>query len=207
MKIANFSIFEQKLQVYPPMSIWHHQYLFAPSWNFFKGNCLYSLYFPPGDGKTEGPLGLVSMRLPFFSWIDVLVSRILFFLFFWLVLHFHPHTLLLIHSNLTLRPSIIYFVLHFLYLTGFANFIDERSQCGFCFTDFGVIVEYLKSSIRLSSPWSWHVYTIVRDTRSSCGGPLTWKAQIHDGGHRVNFDRNLPSSSFVVQYNSLISMI
>ena len=52
------------------------------------------------------------------------------------------------------------------------------------------------------------MYTlIVRDTRSSCGGPLTWKAQIHDGGHRVNFDRNLPSSCFVVQYNSLISMI
>ena len=79
---------------------------------------------------------------------------------------------------------------------------------------FGVILEYLESSIttkkaifRLSSTWSWHVYTIVRDTRSSCGGPLTWKAQIHDGGHRVNFDRNLPSSCFVVQYNSLISMI
>ena len=59
----------------------------------------------------------------------------------------------------------------------------------------------------LTSTWSQHVYTIVRDTRSSCGGPLTWKAQIHDGGHRVNFDRNLPSSCFVVQYNSLISMI
>ena len=26
------------------------------------------------------------------------------------------------------------------------------------------------------------IYTIVRDTQSSCGGPLTWKAQIHDGG-------------------------
>ena len=60
---------------------------------------------------------------------------------------------------------------------------------------------------RLSSTWSWHVYTIVRDTRSTCSGPLTWKAQIHDGGHRVNFDRNLPSSCFVVQYNSLILMI
>ena len=93
------------------------------------------------------------------------------------------------------------------YNTGFANFIDEWSQCDFCFTNFGVILEYLESSIRLSSTWSWHVYTIVRDTRSSCGGPLTWKAQIHDGGHRVNFDRNLPSSCFVVQYNSLISMI
>ena len=100
------------------------------------------------------------------------------------------------------------------YSPGFANFIDEWSQCDFCFTNFGVILEYLESSIttkkaifRLSSTWSWHVYTIVRDTRSSCGGPLTWKAQIHDGGHRVNFDRNLPSSCFVVQYNSLISMI
>ena len=68
-------------------------------------------------------------------------------------------------------------------------------------------VSQRKKPNRLSSTWSWHVYTIVRDTRSSCGGPLTWKAQIHDGGHRVNFDRNLPSSCFVVQYNSLISMI
>ena len=97
---------------------------------------------------------------------------------------------------------------------GFANFIDERSQCDFCLTNFGVILEYLESSItmkkaifRLSSTWSWHVYTIVRDTLSSCGGPLTWKAQIHDGSHRVNFDCNLPSSCFAVQYNSLISMI
>ena len=55
--------------------------------------------------------------------------------------------------------------------------------------------------------WSWHVYTIMRDTRSSCGGLLTWKAQIHDGGHWVNFDCKLPSSCFVVQYNSLISII
>ena len=90
---------------------------------------------------------------------------------------------------------------------GFANFIDEWSHCDFCFTNFGVTLEYLESSIRLSSKWSWHVYTIMRDTRSSCGGPLTWKAQIHDGGHQVNFDRNLPSSCFVVQHNSLISMI
>ena len=98
--------------------------------------------------------------------------------------------------------------------TGFANFIDEWSQCDFCFINFGVILEYLESSIttkkaifRLSSTWSWHVYTIVRDTRSSCGGPLTWKAQIHDGSHRVNFDRNLPPSCFAVRYHSLISKI
>ena len=58
-----------------------------------------------------------------------------------------------------------------------------------------------------SSMWSCHAYTIVRDTRSSCGGPLTWKAQIHDGSHGVNFDRNLPTSCFVVQYYPLISMI
>ena len=69
------------------------------------------------------------------------------------------------------------------------------------------MLEYLESSIRLSSTWSRHVYTIVRGTRSSCGGPLTWKAQIDDGGHRVNFDRNIPSSCFVMQYNSLILMI
>ena len=99
-------------------------------------------------------------------------------------------------------------------ITGFANFIDEWSHCDFCFTNFGVILEYLESSIttkkaifRLSSTWSWHMYTIVMDTRSSCGGLLTWKAQIHDGGHRVNFDHNLPYSCFVVQYNSLILMI
>ena len=86
----------------------------------------------------------------------------------------------------------------------FANFIDEWSHCDFCFTNFGVILEYLESSIttkkaifRLSNTWSWHVYTIVMDTRSSCGGPLTWKAQIYDGGHRVNFERTLrPSSCF-----------
>ena len=42
---------------------------------------------------------------------------------------------------------------------------------------------------------------------SSCGGPLTLKAQIHGGSHRVKFDRNLVSSCFVIQYNSLISMI
>ena len=61
-----------------------------------------------------------------------------------------------------------------------ANFIDEWSHCDFCFTNFGVILEYLESSIttkkaifRLSNTWSWHVYTIVMDTRSSCGGPLT----------------------------------
>ena len=52
-----------------------------------------------------------------------------------------------------------------------------------------------------------NIYTIVRDTRSGCGGPLTWNAQIHDGGHQANFYRNLPSSCFSVQYNSLISMI
>ena len=66
---------------------------------------------------------------------------------------------------------------------------------------------YLESSIRLSSTWLWHVYTIVRDTQSSCGGLLTWKAQIHDGSHRINFYGNLSSSCFVVQYNSLILMI
>ena len=111
------------------------------------------------------------------------------------------------------RANLIFAALG-LTFTGFANFIDEWSHCHFCFTNFGVILEYLESSIttkkaifRLSSTWSWHVYTIVRDTRSSCGGLLTWKAQIHDGGHRVNFDHNLPTSCFVMQYNSLILMI
>ena len=89
--------------------------------------------------------------------------------------------------------------------SGFANFIDEWSHCDFCFTKFGVILEYLESSIttkkaifRLSNTWSWHVYTIVMDTQSRCGSLLTWKAQIHDGGHQINFDRNLPSSCLVV---------
>ena len=64
-------------------------------------------------------------------------------------------------------------------LTGFANFIDEWSQCDFCVTNFGVILEYLEASVttkkaifRLSCMWSWHVYTIVRVTQGSCGGPL-----------------------------------
>ena len=98
--------------------------------------------------------------------------------------------------------------------SGFPNFFDEWSHCDFYFTNFGLILEYLESRIttkkaifRLSIMWSWHVYNILRDTQSSCGGPLTWKAQIQDGGHRVNFDRNLPSSCFVVQYNSLVLMI
>ena len=53
---------------------------------------------------------------------------------------------------------------------GFANFIDKWSQCDFCFTNFGVFLEYLESSIttkkaifRPSSTWSWHVYTIVTE--------------------------------------------
>ena len=31
--------------------------------------------------------------------------------------------------------------------SGFANFIDEWIQCDFCFTNSGVILEYLDSSI------------------------------------------------------------
>ena len=31
--------------------------------------------------------------------------------------------------------------------SGFANFIDEWSHCDSCFTNFGVILEYLESSI------------------------------------------------------------
>ena len=60
-------------------------------------------------------------------------------------------------------------------------------------------VSHRKKPNRLSSTWSWHVYTIVRDTRSSCGGPLPGKLK-----SMMAFDRNLPSSCFVVQYNSLI---
>ena len=63
-----------------------------------------------------------------------------------------------------------------------------------------------KAIFRLSSKVSWHVYTIVRDTQSSCGSPLTWKAQIHGSIHGANFDSNLPPSCFIVQYNSLISI-
>ena len=75
-------------------------------------------------------------------------------------------------------------------------------------------MEYLESSITMKKAKQTfqhvvlaRIYTIVRDTQSSCGGPLTWKAQIHDGGHRANFDRNLASSCFVMHYNSFISMI
>ena len=49
-----------------------------------------------------------------------------------------------------------------------------------------------KAIFRVSSTWSWCVYTIMRDTQSSCGGPPTWKAQIHDGSHRVNLIYPLP---------------
>ena len=79
-----------------------------------------------------------------------------------------------LHDQIPQKPNPIYII------TGFANFIDEWSQCDFCFTNFGVILEYLESSIttekaifRLSSTWPWHVYTIVRDTQGSCGGLLT----------------------------------
>ena len=37
---------------------------------------------------------------------------------------------------------------------GFANFIDEWSQCDFCFTNFGVILEYLESIIMTKKPFS-----------------------------------------------------
>ena len=49
-----------------------------------------------------------------------------------------------------------------------------------------------------------NVYTIVTDTRSIQGGPLTYNAQIRAGGNRVNFNRYSPSSFFVVQYSCLI---
>ena len=94
----------------------------------------------------------------------------------------------LVSLNTDLRKVIgqLYPFLGTMSTAGFANFIDEWSQFDFCFTNFGGILEYLESSMtlkkpifRLSSPWSWHVYTIVRDTRSSCGGPPIWKAHIH----------------------------
>ena len=44
---------------------------------------------------------------------------------------------------------------------------------------FGVKYHNEKSHFQTFQP------TIVRDTRNSCGGRLTWKAQIHDGSHRV----------------------
>ena len=68
--------------------------------------------------------------------------------------------------------------------------VSESSDSHF-WSHFGIFgVKYHKEKS--------HVYTIVRDTQNSCGGPLTWKAQIQDGGHRVNFDRNLPSSCFAL---------
>ena len=38
-------------------------------------------------------------------------------------------------------------------LAGFANFIDEWSQCDFCFTNFGVILEYLESLLLLKKTY------------------------------------------------------
>ena len=75
-------------------------------------------------------------------------------------------------------------------MSGFANFIDEWSHCDFCFTNFGVNLEYLETSITMKKAIfrlpargpGMYMYTLVRDTRSSCGAPLTWKAQIHDRG-------------------------
>ena len=87
---------------------------------------------------------------------------------------------------------------------------DSRLEKNGCYQGLQILlmsgVSVTSASQQLKSFWNiwsqvsdflargpaWHVYTIVRDTRSSCGGPLAWKAQIHDGGHRVNFDRNLP---------------
>ena len=51
-------------------------------------------------------------------------------------------------------------------------------------------MEYLEKSITMKKAIfrlpargpGMYMYTIVRDTRSSCGALLTWKAQIHDGG-------------------------
>ena len=40
---------------------------------------------------------------------------------------------------------------------------------------------------------------------------MTWKAQIHEGGHRVNFDRNLPSTclscSIILNVDNLIKVL
>ena len=70
--------------------------------------------------------------------------------------------------------------LQILLMSGVSLTIVSRGDYGL--TSASQILESF-SSIRLSSTWSQHVYTIVRDTRSSCVGLLTWKAQIHDGGH------------------------
>ena len=63
----------------------------------------------------------------------------------------------------------------------------------------------------------WNIWGEVSDFLARGPGVYTLSWGIHEvavavrwpgnGGHRVNFDRNLPSSGFVVQYNSLISMI
>ena len=56
---------------------------------------------------------------------------------------------------------------------GFANFIDEWSQCDFCFTNFGVILEYLEYHNEKTSfiPYSLvsfsHSYTVIESTNSS----------------------------------------
>ena len=61
-----------------------------------------------------------------------------------------------------LSKSLIIYTYVEVNVPGFANFIDELSQCDFCLTNFGVILEYLESSIRLSSTWSWHVFVVVQ---------------------------------------------
>ena len=65
------------------------------------------------------------------------------------------------------------------------NFILGLIFIFFCFKL--IIIHYhtqkqKKIKIKPKIKLNHNIYPIVRDTRRSCGGPLTWKAQIHDGG-------------------------
>lgn len=48
--------------------------------------------------------------------------------------------------------------------SGSANFSHEWSQCDFCFTNFGVILEYLESSITMKKTVLFHIPNQVSHT-------------------------------------------
>ena len=45
----------------------------------------------------------------------------------------------------------------YLATSGFVNFIDEWSQCDFHLTNFGVILEYLESTITMEKTVLFHI--------------------------------------------------
>ena len=63
----------------------------------------------------------------------------------------YPTSLMKVKSRLALASLFVIKISLLLFntrvMSGFANFIDEWSHCDFCLRNFGVILEYLESSI------------------------------------------------------------